>query len=243
MPDGKVIGGILAVIFAILTGVFVWLADRESADTESKKYKGFYTGAMVSAFLFLASAIWAFSSWYMSTPESEAIEPEAPKSAVNVAGALGTEAEAIAGSAPDPKGIAQAALAGENTEALMSRAKELKQAGEAATARAEVARVTAEQAAATAGNQTAASHQKVTEAAVNAAAKKAAAEQAEETLQALSAAENAARKVEGQTRQMAAAQAAQAIQVKAKANANAKAGGQLLKAIPLWAAAGGGGKP
>ena len=108
---------------------------------------------MISGFLALASAVWAFSSWYMSTPESNAVEPVAPKRATNVAAEQGAEAEAIAGSAPDPKGIAQSALAGADTEALMSQAKELRQAGEAASAKAEVARVTAEQAAATAGNQ------------------------------------------------------------------------------------------
>ena len=42
MVNGKLVGGILAFIFTVLTGVLVWLADRESADTESKKYKGFY---------------------------------------------------------------------------------------------------------------------------------------------------------------------------------------------------------
>ena len=242
MVNGKLIGGILAFIFVALTGVFVWLADRESADTESKKYKGFYAGAMVSGFLALASAVWAFSSWYMSTPESNAVEPVAPKTATNVAAEQGAEAEAIAGSAPDPKGIAQAALSGADTEALMSQAKELRQAGEAASAKAEVARVTAEQAAATAGNQAATAHQKVTEAAVNAAAKKAAANQAAESLQALSAAETKAEQIAGQTRQNAAAQEAAAIAIKKNANTKAARGAQLERLLPFAAAAGASGK-
>lgn len=240
MVNGKLVGGILAFIFAALTGVFVWLADRESADTESKKYKGYYAAAMVSGFLFLASIGWALASWYMSTPVESASEPIVPQTATNIAGQEGGEAAAIAESAPDASQIAKGALAGENQSELMEKAKELKQAGEAAVAKAQVANKTAEQAAATAGNQTAAAHQKATEAAVNAAAKKAAANQAAETLAALSAAEANAAKVEANTRRTAAEQQATAKMVEQKGAAQIKQGIQLQKVIPVAAAVSGG---
>lgn len=219
MPSGKVIGGVAALVFAILTGVFAWLADRESSDTESKKYKGFYTGSVVCGLLFVASLLYAISSAFfggppaVQDPPEAAVAPEALKKL--------DEADAILAGAPNKQNIIAKALKG-NANGAQADAAALGEAGAlakaaASTASEEAARV-AEQVAAT---QSAASENAV-EAAKVAAAKAAesqAATNAARVLAARAEAASVAKKTATATA-VGASAAAKATEAKAAATTN-----------------------
>ena len=97
MPSGKVIGGVAALVFAILAGVFAWLADRESGDTESNKYKGFYAGSIVSGLLFVVSLLYAIYSAFMDADSPVSKVVENPPANVAEAGIVSSEAVETAG--------------------------------------------------------------------------------------------------------------------------------------------------
>jgi hypothetical protein len=219
MPSGKVIGGVAALVFAILTGVFAWLADRESGDTESKKYKGFYAGSVVCGLLFIVSLLYAIYSAFMDAP----LEVQEPPEAVVAPEALQKldEADAILAGAPNKQSIVAKALKG-NANGAQADAIALGEAGAlakaaASTAAEEAARV-AEQAAAT---QSAASENAVKAAEV-AAAKAAESQAATNAAKVLAVrAENAsAAKKTATATVVGATAAAKAIETKAAGTVN-----------------------
>lgn len=240
MPSGKVIGGVAALVFAILTGVFAWLADRESGDTESKKYKGFYTGSVICGLLFVASLLYAVSSAFMDAPSVETVaKPPDPQTAISTAQNVTASAGAVLESPPDPNEVARGALAGENAATLMQKAKEIEAAGQEAAAQAKTGAETAATASLEANATATQASKKATEAAVNAAAKKAAAVQAEEALGALSEASETAKRIANNTRQKAIVTKIAAAGAEKAGEALAARGAKLKQVIPLAEAAAG----
>jgi len=240
MPSGKVIGGVAALVFAILAGVFAWLADRESGDTESKKYKGYYAGSIVTGLLFLVSLVYAIYSAFMDAPSvTEEAQPQSQQAAIDTAANVTSSAGAVLESPPDPSNVAKAALAGGEPGNLMAKAKEIEAAGQEATAQAKTGAETAATATLEANSAAAAAGNKATKAAVNAAATRAAAEQAEQTLAALSNASAKAKEVANQTRTNAVVTKVAAAAAEKAGEALAARGAKLKQVIPLAAAAAG----
>ena len=226
MPSGKVIGGVAALVFAILTGVFAWLADRESGNTESKKYKGFYAGSIVSGLLFLVSLLYAIYSAFMDAPSVEAAaqKPDsgvAPEATEAIEGAGTT----LAG-APPVEGIVQKVMAG-NGAGAAANAAELKEAAAASKAQAEAGVAEAARAAETSKTARAAATENAIQAARKAAASEATAKVNANAAAAFLNRSGKAKVAEGQTTKEAIAANAAGRQQQVLAEATGKQAAQL----------------
>ena len=162
MPSGKVIGGIVGMVLLILAGVLAWLADRESGDTESKKYKYYTYGSMAAVGLGVASLVGAAVMAFMDAPPAVQNPPEAvvaPEALKKL-----DEADAILAGAPNKQGIVAKALKG-NANGAQADAAALGEAG----ALAKAAASTAAEESARVAEQAAASQSRASENAVKAA--------------------------------------------------------------------------